>query len=105
MKSLVKYLFLIGICYFICGCQESQTQQVKRAQLVGHQNLQLKKIIQEKERQIEDLKKEIENLNKKMAQQSIDFDKAHEGIMKLMETLTKDLNDCRQEKENSQTQP
>ena len=50
------------------GCQESDATQIRKARLIGTENLQLKKQLKEKDQQIEDLKKEIEQVKAEMAQ-------------------------------------
>ena len=54
--SLVFCLTLITLT----GCQESESEIVQRARLIGNENLKLKKQLQEKDHQIEQLKKDVQ---------------------------------------------
>jgi outer membrane murein-binding lipoprotein Lpp len=46
----------------LAGCQKSETGQIRKARLVANENLQLKKQLAEKDTQIQDLKKQIEEI-------------------------------------------
>jgi len=46
----------------LAGCQKSDASQIRKARVVANENLQLKKQLTEKEIQIQDLKKQIEEI-------------------------------------------
>jgi hypothetical protein len=61
-------LVFVGSFLFILGCgKQSESGQIRRAQLVGNENLQLKKDIADKDRQIAELKKEVEKAQQENA--------------------------------------
>ena len=51
----------------LAGCQESESSQIRKARLVGNENLQLKQDLEEKDKQIEELTTQIEALEVKNA--------------------------------------
>jgi len=46
----------------LTGCQESDAHQIRKARVIGNENLQLKKQLEEKDQQIEELTAQIEAL-------------------------------------------
>ncbi len=46
----------------LTGCQESDAHQIRKARVIGNENLQLKKQLEEKDQQIEELTTQIEAL-------------------------------------------
>jgi len=57
----------------LTGCQESDAHQIRKARVIGNENLQLKKQLEEKDQQIEELTAQIEALeveNAKVIEQS-----------------------------------
>ena len=64
--AIVLFVSVLGIL-LLAGCQESDANQIRRARVVGNENLQLKQDMKEKDQQIEDLKKEIEKIETESA--------------------------------------
>ena len=57
----------------LTGCQKSDAHQIRKARVIGNENLQLKKQLEEKDQQIEELTAQIEALeveNAKVIEQS-----------------------------------
>ncbi len=77
------------------GCQESGRKTDRRAQLVGQENLQLKKQIQEKEQEIERLKKEIENLQEKAQKDEELHGQTYTKMMDIIGDITAQLEACK----------
>ncbi|HOK67393.1 MAG TPA: hypothetical protein PK054_10665 [Anaerohalosphaeraceae bacterium] len=77
------------------GCQESGRRIDRRAQLVGQENLQLKKQIQEKDREIERLKKEIEALQEKAQKDEELHGQTYTKMMEIVADLTAQLEACK----------
>ncbi|MEJ5259873.1 MAG: hypothetical protein WHS88_06770 [Anaerohalosphaeraceae bacterium] len=77
------------------GCQESGQKTDRRAQLVGQENLQLKKQIQEKEREIERLKKEIEALQEKAQKDEELHGQTYAKMLEIVADVTAQLEACK----------
>ncbi|HOQ03664.1 MAG TPA: hypothetical protein PKY88_00425 [Anaerohalosphaeraceae bacterium] len=77
------------------GCQESGRKTDRRAQLVGQENLQLKKQIQEKEREIERLKKEIEALQEQARKTEETHGQTYAKMLEIVADLTAQLEACK----------
>jgi flagellar biosynthesis/type III secretory pathway chaperone len=61
INSVLSLVVLAVVCLFSIGCNGSMSSdQVRMAQLVGNENLQLKKDIANKDKQIADLTKQVE---------------------------------------------
>ena len=59
--TIVIVVSVLGVL-LLTGCQESESNQIRKARLVGAENLQLKQDIEEKNQQIEELTAQIETL-------------------------------------------
>ena len=74
MKQLTIVLFISALAtLLLTGCQESDSSQIRRARLIATENMQLKQDMEERNRQIEELKAQIEALeleNAKVIEQS-----------------------------------
>ena len=57
----------------LSGCQESDARQIRRARVIGNENLQLKQDLKEKDQQIEELKKQIEEIEADRAKENEKF--------------------------------
>lgn len=70
MKRTTIFMFaaLLGLS-FLAGCQESEASQIRRARIVANENIQLKKQLEEKDQEIEELKKEIERVELEAAEE------------------------------------
>lgn len=72
MNRTFAISLLLGITFMmLAGCQESKgsdTALIQRARLVGNENLQLKKQLEEKNQQIAQLKENIEQLETEKAE-------------------------------------
>jgi len=74
----------LGLITLACSCQPSSDQKVRRAQLVGNENLKLKKEIQQKDAEIVELKKEIERLKAEYAKFQEDTGQSSIKILQLL---------------------
>ena len=59
--TIVIVFSILGIL-LLTGCQESDASQIRRARVIGTENLQLKQDLKEKDQQIEKLTAQIETL-------------------------------------------
>ena len=77
---------VMAACLFLVGCQESNSSdQIRRAQLVGNQNIVLTKQVKEKDAQIADLTAQLQ----KAKEQNETLQAQHGEIyLKLMQTLS-----------------
>jgi hypothetical protein len=74
MRHLTIFLFILIVgVLLLTGCQESDASQIRRARLVANENLQLKQDLEDKEQQIENLKKQIEEIEAKNAEEHEKF--------------------------------
>ena len=88
------WILFIAFCYAAGGCQESNTQSDRRAQLVGHENIQLKKQIQDKDREIERLQDEIKQLEKKLEDEAAKQGETYKKLLDIIADLTQKLEAC-----------
>ncbi len=85
-------LVFVGSFLFILGCgKQSESGQIRRAQLVGNENLQLKKDIADKDKQIADLKKEIEKAQQENAAIEEQHADLYKGLLDLLSECTTKL--------------
>ncbi len=73
-----------GLAFWACSCQPSSDQMVRRAQLVGNENLKLKKELQQKDAEIANLKKEIDRLNAEHAKYEEDTGTTSTQLLRLL---------------------
>ena len=69
---IIVVVSVMGIL-LLAGCQESDAYQIRKARVIGNENLQLKQKLEEKDQQIVELKAKIEALeveNAKVIEQS-----------------------------------
>lgn len=57
----------------LAGCQKSDASQIRKARLIANENLKLKKQLAEKDAQIQDLKKQIEQIEAEKAKADEEF--------------------------------
>lgn len=99
-------LFLVG-----CSKPQSDSDRVRRAQLVGNENLQLKKDIVDKDKQIAELAKQAElakadlqqanaTVTKQVEQAKADLTKQLEQLKQDNESLKKQYTESQQNHEN-----
>ncbi len=62
MNRTILMSLLVCISILLTGCQESDSNLVQRARFVGNENLKLKNQLKEKDLEIAQLKKDIQNL-------------------------------------------
>jgi hypothetical protein len=84
MKHTVIILLSVSLAIVLVGCQESESAQIRKARVIGNENIQLKKELEEKNQQIEDLEKKIEEIETKSAE---DIQKAGDTSIKAMRLL------------------
>jgi flagellar biosynthesis/type III secretory pathway chaperone len=103
INSVLTLFVLAAVCLFSIGCNESMSSdQLRMAQLVGNENLQLKKDLATKDQQIADLKKQIEQ-----AQQENDKIMEQHGNIykKLMEIIQECQGKLEKYEQAGQTAP
>lgn len=68
MKHIsIVLLFAVSAALFSGGCQKSDASQIRQARRIVSENLKLQEQLKEKDRQIEDLKKQIETIEAERA--------------------------------------
>ena len=72
-QTTMLTVMLMMATVLLAGCQESETDMIKRARLVGSENIQLKKQLAEKDKEIQGLKDEIARLEKERAKDRDEF--------------------------------
>ncbi|MCK5565952.1 MAG: hypothetical protein KAJ07_11955 [Planctomycetes bacterium] len=83
-------LYAIILVFFIVttGCQEQQSPKTdKRARLVANQNLQLKKQLHEKDREIQRQKDLVIECKDAMQAQQQQHERGAEGMLRIMQSL------------------
>jgi len=60
-STIILFLSVLSIL-LLTGCQESESSQIRRARVIGNENLQLKQELEGKDQQIEELTAQIEAL-------------------------------------------
>lgn len=90
------------IAVLMVGCSENtSSDQVRRAQLVGHENIQLKKQIDDQSAQIAQINERLEKTkleNERLQKQSVKLEQQHE---KTISQLQSDLQVCIQAKDGA----
>ena len=80
---IVLAIAVLGVST-LSGCQESESNQIRRARLVANENMKLKKQLAEKDRQIEELNKQIEKIE---AERAKDHDEFGEATIKTLQMV------------------
>jgi len=84
-RQIITTIFAAaGLALLACSCQPSSDTMVRRAQLVGNENLKLKKELQQKDGEIANLKKEIERLTEEHAKFEEDTGQSSIQILQLL---------------------
>ncbi len=83
-KMIVISLVSVMAVLLLGGCQESQSNQIQRARLVGHENLQLKKQLEAKDAEIAQLKKAMEKLRTEKDDASKQFGDTNIRVMQII---------------------
>ena len=81
--TIVIVVSVLGVL-LLAGCQESDASQIRRARVIGNENLQLKQELQEKDEQIAELTAQIEALEVEKAEV---IEKSGEMSIKTMRML------------------
>lgn len=89
------WILLIAFCFAAAGCQESASQSGRRAQLVGNENIQLKKQIQEKDREIERLHNEIKAMEQQAASYAEQQGQTYKKLIEIIADTTQQLEECK----------
>ncbi len=95
MISRIALGTLMIVIFMAAGCQESTSQSDRRTQLIGHENLQLKKQLQQKDREIERLQGEIKKLEQKAIDEAGLHEKTLTTMMEIMADTTRQLEACK----------
>ena len=98
-KLIVAFAFAIAFS----GCQKSQSSSVmRRAQVLGNENIQLKKQVADLETQVADLTGQLDQCQ---TQSKLDRQKMGEGYMKLMEQVAEYKKKMKQTESSPVTPP
>ena len=102
----VKYscLLLIAAVVFMAGCQESDSQLVQRARLVGSENIQLQKELEQKDKEIQSLKDRMAKMEEDYQQQLNESAESSFKLLEIVSQTSKDLEECRAENERLKAQ-
>lgn len=74
MRQITVLTVMIAMAaILLAGCQESESNMIRKARLVGSENIQLKKQLAEKDKEIQGLKDEIARLEKEKAREHEEF--------------------------------
>lgn len=74
MRQFTIALLFSGLSILLlAGCQKSEANQIRRARVIGNENLQLKQNLKEKDQEIEELKRQIEEIEAKRAEENEQF--------------------------------
>ena len=85
MKQYTMIMVILALVLSLgTGCQKSDASQIRKARLIGAENLKLKKQIEEKDQQIAELKKDIERIEAESAKKQ---EQAGETSIKSMRLL------------------
>jgi septal ring factor EnvC (AmiA/AmiB activator) len=89
IKSVLFLTVLAVLCLFSNGCQEGMSSdQVRMAQLVGNENLQLKKQLKDKDSQINDKNTLINNKDTQIAKLQQQLEQSKQETVKAQERLS-----------------
>ncbi|MHC5199328.1 MAG: hypothetical protein ACYSO1_04335 [Planctomycetota bacterium] len=72
-QNVITVLIVLLSVPLLIGCQESRSGQIRRARLIADENLELKKELKQKDEQIADLKKQIEEIEAKIVEENKKF--------------------------------
>lgn len=92
---IVLWTLLTVFCLLLSGCGGSSARSDRRAQLVGHENLQLKKQLREKEKEIEHLKNQIKEMEQKAQEESAQQGQTYTKLLEIVADLSKQLEECK----------
>lgn len=109
ITTLTVMLMMAAI--LLAGCQESESDMIKRARLVGSENIQLKKQLAEKDKEIQKLEDEIARLEKERTKDQEEFSNTTINTLQLMadtlennETLTAEIKALKEQLRQLQSQ-
>lgn len=89
------WILLIAFCLLAAGCGSSEPQSSRRAQLVGNENIQLKKQIQDKDKEIMRLQNEIQKMEQLAEDEEAKQGETYSRLLEIVADLTKQLEECR----------
>ena len=95
MKRSTALLLLMALFITVTlasGCEESQQFSDKRAMLVGHENIQLKEQVRQKDKEIAQLKADIASIQKESQKALEQSSRAATDIMGMFSELTQKAN-------------
>jgi predicted RNase H-like nuclease (RuvC/YqgF family) len=97
MKSQsALFIGIAGVCLLLAGCQESASRSSdRRAQLVGHENIQLKKQIEARDKEIRRLEDEILKMQDQARQESEKQGDTYTKLMEIIADLNKQIEECK----------
>lgn len=76
---------ITAVCLLLGGCQESNSSdQFRRAQLVGNQNIALTKQVKEKDAQIADLTAQLQKANEKNEELQVQHGDIYVKLMQML---------------------
>ena len=90
MKHITVITFVAALSIlFLAGCQESEAGQTRRARLIANENLQLQEQLTEKNNEIKDLKKLIEEMEAEKAKTHEEFGETITNVMQIATEVEK----------------
>lgn len=75
--------------FFLFGCQESDSDIIKRAKLVGNENIQLKQQLAQKDKEIQSLKDKITQLDADIEKLNMEFGESTIKTLTMVAETTK----------------
>ena len=85
MRQIVLIILIVLLSVpLLTGCQESQAGQIRRARVIANENIELKQELKEKDEQIADLQKQIEEMEAKSAEQDKKFGETTLKTLKML---------------------
>jgi hypothetical protein len=85
IKGVLCIAVLTAASLFSTGCQNMSSDQIRMAQLVGNENLQLKKDLAKKDLEIADLHKQIEKLQQESAAEAEQHGDIYKKLMEMIQ--------------------
>lgn len=92
-------LTLAAALALLTGCRQSDSQLVQRAKLVGSENIQLKKQLEQKEKEIQALRQQMAEQEQQFQRQQEDTSAAMMAFGDILQQTNLQLEACKAENE------
>ena len=102
-RQITLFLLAAVFCLLSAGCQESTSKSTsdRRAQLVGNENIQLKKQLQAKDQEIQRLKNQIQTMEQQAQQDSVTQGETYSKLLEIVADLNRQIEECKAGKTTS----